>query len=64
MVRQVREMRARVAKRLEGASTPALKDAGSALASRLAELEGVAGQAVSASSGAWPLQDALAQAVV
>jgi len=61
MVRQVREMRARVAKRLEGASTPALKDAGSALASRLAELEGVAGQAVSASSGAWPLQDALAE---
>jgi TonB family protein len=60
MVRQVREMRARVAKRLEGAPTPALKDAGSALASRLAELEGVAGQAVSASSGAWPLQDALA----
>jgi TonB family protein len=61
MVRQVREMRARVAKRLEGASTPALKDAGSALTNRLAELEGVAGQAVSAASGAWPLQDALAE---
>ncbi len=61
MVRQVREMRARVEKRLEGASTPALKDAGFALVSRLAELEGVAGQAVSASSGAWPLQDALAE---
>ncbi len=61
MVRQVREMRARVAKGLEGTPTPALKDAGSALTSRLTELEGVAGQAVSASSGAWPLQDALAE---
>ena len=51
MIRQVREMRARVAKGLEGAQAPALKDAGSALTSRLAELEGVAGQA----------QDALAE---
>ena len=61
MVRQVREMRVGIAKRLEAVSTPALKDAGSALTSRLTELEGVAGQAVSASSGAWPLQDALAE---
>jgi TonB family protein len=51
MIRQVREMRVRVATRLEGAPTPALKDAGSALTSRLTELEGVAGQA----------QDALAE---
>jgi TonB family protein len=59
MVRQVREMRARVAKRLEGAPTPAQKEAGAALIGRLTELEGVAGQAVSSSSGGWPLQDAL-----
>jgi TonB family protein len=60
MVRQVREMAARVAKGLEGTPTPAQKEAGSALTSRLAALEGVAGQAVSSASGAWPLQDALA----
>ena len=60
MVQQVREMRARVAKRLEGTPTAAQKDAGTALAARLAELEGAAGQPVSASAGAWPLQDALA----
>jgi TonB family protein len=44
MVRQVREMGARVAKRLEGTPTPAEKEAGPALTSRLAALEGVAGQ--------------------
>jgi TonB family protein len=60
MVRQVREMRARVAKRLEGDVAPAMTEAGTALASRLTELEGAAGQEVSPSSGAWPLQDGLA----
>jgi TonB family protein len=60
MVRQVREMRARLAKRLDGTPTPAQKEAGAALASRLTELEGIGGEPVSPSSGAWPLQDALA----
>ncbi len=60
MVRQVREMRARVAKGVEGTPTAAQTEAGGALTSRLAELEGVAGQAVSSSSGAWSLQNALA----
>jgi TonB family protein len=60
MVRQVREMAVRVAKGLEGTPTTAQKEAGSALTSRLTALLGVAGQAVSSSSGAWPLQDALA----
>jgi TonB family protein len=59
MVRQVREMRARVAKRLEGEAGPGMKEAGAALAIRLTELEGAAGQEVSPSSGAWPLQDGL-----
>jgi TonB family protein len=45
MIRQVREMSARLAKGLEGTPTPAQKEAGSALTVRLTALEAVAGQA-------------------
>ncbi len=59
-VRRVRAHKERVAARLKSATDQETKEAGAALNRRLAEIEGVAGQQASASSGVLPLHDALA----
>jgi TonB family protein len=59
-VKRVRAQKARVAERLARGADSATREAGTALTRRLTDLEGVAGQEVSASSGVGPLHEALA----